>query len=905
MPRPPQAPESKNTHGAEAEAAKAARRRELLNASNVRKKLEEIRRPLGITPVAVRYASRSDDAKDWKRPDASLSIVNLILAAVEDGRDRSMLSWPERCCDGSVAVALALREAEASARYSYCTLGMWPWRARTETSEGSMAPTLGYLVDPVSLQALGRQLASGQLNNSICGNDGLEHYTAARVSMLVSALLESEGGRKSNESPSLRETTIAFSWDPGILDSKARLPGKGSYKPEPDQILRRVIRFTRARPNKKNGDTLAQHFPKLGDPSHAPHCVFGLPLSDKADLQKILISTRRFAERGLDAVVINLHSNILRPIRDTWEQGLSDLLVSLASVPGRRPPVIMFSNDVHALRKAEGMLKAHNVKLGRPAHLRQAIYSPKHDPLGPRHAIPEGGVSVYDADIKDATLTPLRRSVLDIGRRLREATILDGYRTARRALDALHRAASMPLGLAEAEQSAKMLWEEDSDENREVLKTFHSKQEIYALTATCSKSGVAVGQAEQFRDTALKRLQEWQTDTPVSHTLRKLLAKNEWNRQDTLISFPRSEIALLFSTAAEVTSLGIPTCHHKELAEKIGPGRLIIVGPDTNAIHTILASNVAPQRVAIIGDCAGIGLVSSLLRCLSDADGLGAISARAKLLAAKLQGGGADASLDLLEAQFTTSSSSGPRLLDFTQSRDGSKGKVTVVTTSASPPREIRYRSSAKVPVYTPDEIRQFKNVEARYLKDGDLIPILADDVRARIRTAMQASSKTRALIKGYHTLIAKKRSSLPGTEMAEKARHVLALMRGIDPEKIGADEDLNIRRWLKAGMDGLSAEERVRPDAPRDWERFRIFMQALGTAETEARMFWDLSIMATRSFSIQEGAIFHEQMAAFIVDPEGAAHLTGTTSAESLFDSIRNSVEIITDVKNLRENSQ
>ena len=61
MPRPPQAPDSKNTHGAEAEAAKAARKRELLNASNVRKKLEEIRRPLGITPVAIRYASRSDE----------------------------------------------------------------------------------------------------------------------------------------------------------------------------------------------------------------------------------------------------------------------------------------------------------------------------------------------------------------------------------------------------------------------------------------------------------------------------------------------------------------------------------------------------------------------------------------------------------------------------------------------------------------------------------------------------------------------------------------------------------------------------------------------------------------------------------------------------------------------------
>ncbi len=121
--------------------------------------------------------------------------MNLILAAVEDGRDRSILSWPERCCDDSVAVALASRESEASARYSYCTLGMWPWTARTETSEGYMAPTLGYLGDPVSLQALGRQLASGQLNNSICGNDGLEHYTAASVSRLVGALLESKRGR--------------------------------------------------------------------------------------------------------------------------------------------------------------------------------------------------------------------------------------------------------------------------------------------------------------------------------------------------------------------------------------------------------------------------------------------------------------------------------------------------------------------------------------------------------------------------------------------------------------------------------------------------------------------------------------------------------------------------------------
>jgi hypothetical protein len=64
MPRPAQAPDSKNNHGAEAEAAKAARKRELLNASKAKKKLGEIRRPLSITPVAIRYASRSDDAGD-------------------------------------------------------------------------------------------------------------------------------------------------------------------------------------------------------------------------------------------------------------------------------------------------------------------------------------------------------------------------------------------------------------------------------------------------------------------------------------------------------------------------------------------------------------------------------------------------------------------------------------------------------------------------------------------------------------------------------------------------------------------------------------------------------------------------------------------------------------------------
>src|SRR4051794_16572399 len=69
---------------------------------------------LGISsPTPIRYATTAAPS-EWVTCDAASQLISAILAAVRDGRDRMILSWPRRACNGFVAASLAAREAQAS-----------------------------------------------------------------------------------------------------------------------------------------------------------------------------------------------------------------------------------------------------------------------------------------------------------------------------------------------------------------------------------------------------------------------------------------------------------------------------------------------------------------------------------------------------------------------------------------------------------------------------------------------------------------------------------------------------------------------------------------------------------------------------------------------------------------------
>lgn len=863
--------------GAEAQAAQAARIRNLLASADARRLASRVHRPTGLAAVETRYASIGA-VGDWRRPGAALAVAECVLDAVADGTDRAVLSWPQRACDGVVAVAVALREARARGLLAHSAIAVWPWRAPSGASHGSMGPTRSLYVHPDDLRAVGRGIATAVAGRQEWCRDGFAHFESARVEIRAGDLCPPAGVAFDGERvPTLRELTPAFSLD-----------AAGNFGAEPGQLLRRVLRFTAAGAGRRGGRDQIAHALGIAEcPKRAPHAIYGLPLEGERILSAAL-RFERFCRDGLDAVVVNLHGEVLKSTGNGWQDGLEALVAALSSARGRRPPVVLYSDDPHAVRRAEAILRVENGRLRRVAPVRRGIFAPAHLPVSDLPPAPGGGIARYRADIKDAGLAPMRREAIAIGRIFEASGDRTAMRAARGALDALHIAASMPFGLAEAGTAADTIWNGDSDEERAALSLFYPRQSIRRLAASASAAGLAINESADLVRRAEERLDTWNEATPVSIKLASLLADPAWNAPSTVISFRDARITALFDLASPAGLVRARTTTHRDLAAALGPGRAIVVGPNHAAISALLATSATPGEVLLLGDCAGIGLSAALLRALSGYPGLGVVGERARELGDRIAAGGGDASLDRQELAFRIAPVPEEGVLDFSRGGDAFRGDIAVIRTTR---REIRFRANAKVPVYTPEEVRPFELRVARTLVKGEPIPVFGAEISDRLRRAMARSSRTRAVISGYHSFIAAARGRLPHHDLSACARLVA--------ERMGAPGEVNnIRVWLSAGLRPRGEGERVRPEAPRDWPRFVSFMRALGTDEAAALNFWRFMVLPTRSFSVQEGALFHEVLARFLVDPEGSAHLTRGESVESLLDAVREAVDTVTGIE-------
>lgn len=847
-----------------------------------------VSRPVGLrAPVLTRYKSMVR-VSDWARPEASLPLVDLILQGAQDRLDRAVLSWPKRCCDGAVAAALALREARARGQMTHMTLAMWPWRSASGTSHGSMAPTRSVFIEPRSIVATGQTYAD-LLNSGprpAWLKDGLAHDEAAMLELRLRSLSDFDPDRL----PTLRELTLAFD------------PQNGSYAANSAQILRRVLHLTEAgaRAAAKRLD-LSKFVGKLGCPLSTPFAIFGLPPGRPAEMRPLL-SYSRFMAHGLDAILLNLHESALSPLADQWEGGMRNLLEALPT-GNDRPPLIAFSDSPRILKAAEAMIVEANRSLRRVHPRRSGIFCPEHAPIGPAAPVPRGSFPTVDADIKDAELTSLRRLCLAVSQQFRDAGARAAARAARDALRALHQAASMPLGLNEMEEAARLVWEGDTAEETAIIGRFIPRQSLAAMEHAARRAGVAVAEAALFAQHALERIGLWAEATPVSLVLDRLLEQPEWNGPEAVISFPDRDVADLYGAAVAPGRVKGRLAVHETLGEDLAmAASVLVVAPRAEAIEAMLSASVINAKVLLLGDCAGIGLAMSLLGTVAATQGMEDVAKRARDLRAALERGGARSALnidlDLAEQRLSRAPLPGKTNLDFTGGQDYTGRVFEVRTTSGA---LLRYRPGARTAIYTPYEARIFHLVEAKNLEVGALIVVFHEDLQQRLRTAMARSSATGDTIRHYHEAIAAFRKP-------DVPRQATEIARAMD--EMGRGEELNIRRWLRAGENSSALSGSVRPDAPRDLPRFKAFALAIGIAEYMIPLYWQ-AITLTRSISIKEGAFFHDAMTAFLVDPEGNAHRVGKDgqrptllnaaalqSAESLLDAVREAVDTVIDVR-------
>lgn len=845
-----------------------------------------VHRPGISIPTSVRFSTTAA-ASDWMSADRGRPITDAILTSIEDGMDRVVLAWPSRPGSGFVSAALAIREARSSGRLAHATIGFWPWRS------GATWAARSILVNPSDLS----QTAARAITEIQQGAEWSKPSVAQESLSLLEIRLRDLRASQSSpnivvRSPTLLETTAVF--------PPSQASTGPAYSTDSQQILRRVRDFTHM--GDRNAG-LEAHLTAVGDPLRSPFAIFGLTANSRDDHLLRQLNFQRFHETGIDTVVVDVTRVGRTNLPDEWEPWLLTLLQTLDRTPGRRPPVVVIAEDAFSLRKSVRALRSHNATLqpSRKAPVEVGAFLPEPGLLGGGAVLDSNLPAItIEADIKDASLAQLRQELVRLGRNVRQAGYGVAAEGVSKALAFLRRAASLPLGLREARNVADILYDGDDEVDAATRSQFRPKMALSQLAAAADIIP-AIGESARRLVAAVEtRVSAWDEETPVSDKLGQILGDSTWNRDSTVLTMPDRRIAEIYLGSDRGVNCSCDVIDHRSLAGRAHsdrPERIIVVGPNSDTIRTLLTIGYAPEKILLLGDTAGSALLIGEIGPLARIAAFAGIAGRTTALSAALHRGGADEQLDLAEAEFRISAAVPETEIDFTQAGESYGGEVVQLQTTRT---RLNYRPNSDVLEFSAGEVRPFERVPARSIKRGDRILVLDANVREPLRRALAGSRDTLQQLGLYHNQVAAIRAKTPGGSDMQKARHVLSAMQALDPG-IGAQEIHNVLRWLTADQAPGREDGGRQPRAARDWGRFRLFMQAAGIDAAAADIYWRAAVRPARSYRVQEGHQFNQRVVQFVLDPEGAAAGSAAwKSRQGLWQMVLDSVDEVTDVRTL-----
>jgi hypothetical protein len=824
--------------------------------------------------------------------------VGAIIDSMKDGRDRIVLAWPSRPDNGFVAEAVALREARATGEVTHGTVALWPWRS------GATYAARSILIHAEDICLTARRAFVELYQQPLRKHGMLAHESLCMVELRLNDLVRaSRRGRDpssrtaddlgdsapchdrampkaeplATRNPTLLETTAVF------VPSES--PAPLAYSLNTDQVLRRMRRYTTI-------DTIPGRVAEVGDPLVTPFALMGLMPADQRELARCL-AYERFITHGLDVVVVDLTRTARATLEPDWQRQLTALLTALdgATLP-RRPPIVVLCEDAFAMRRADLAVRKHaeEARTGRRRPLEQGALLLKAGILEAfgSPAPPELPALRFLADVKDASLVPLRDRMIRLIRRLRDAGHGNAAIAVGRGLHTLSTFASLPVGIAEARNVARILFDGDGREEVQARSSFFPTSALQPMAEIDSAAPEFAAETRELLDEVKSRVCNWEQATPVSLKLAQLLGDSGWNASDVLLVLPDARTADVFLVSDSGVACKCTVIEASNLTDLTNTSdwrRVMVVRPESKVVRALLTMPTSPSRVLLLGDAAGTSLIAAELKPLASFPEFAPFAARAAALYAALERGGADETMDFAEVEFHYHIPTAEDVIDLTQAADGYRGEIVHFYLEGG--GRATYRPGGDVLVFTPDEIRPFKRVVARSVVTDDNILVLREDIRERLSEALSRSSKTAAQLKQYHEEVVRFRQRLPGDTLTAKARHVLGAMRAIDTS-IGDHEVPNIVRWL-------SVEPRDSPQQPRaarDQRRFSVFMEAAGIEKTFSNALWNFAIVPVRGYSSQEGHLFNKRIVQFVIDPEGVAAGAGWREYDGLWQTVVDSVD-------------
>jgi hypothetical protein len=593
---------------------RAERAKKLLAASQIRlaaAKPRLVTRPGVSAPMAIHYATTSEP-QSWSDAAAGRPIISAITEAALDGADRVVFPWPSSPGGSFVSAAISLQQARASGSLAYATFAYWPWR------NGATWAARSVLVNPADLLAVARRICTDVHNAADWVSNSVAHEDRAVVELRLEELLEETqtGGQNRGggerivvRSPNLLEVTAVFS--PGEK-------GRAAYMADVDQVLYRMRRHTRI-----GKLSLGKRLSAIGDPIQTPFALLGLPPAAKPELLQPYLRHARVGQLGLDVVVVDLTRPARRSLPDDWEKPFSSLIAALAAIPGRRPPVTVIVEDSYALNIATRILRTHCAALTprRSAPIEVGAYLPQRGVLGPASELPSDLPPIsFEPDIKDAALAPIRKALLSLGTALREEGGATAADAAQRALRFLRRAASLPVGLAEARDITDILHVEEDEIDRTARSAFRPKMELAGLYAVVDRHPVLGAEAKRLAKEIEAKAENWADETPVSAKLAAVLDTSGRRAVGVMVAVSSGRIRDIFLSSERAMRWDCEVVSPDNLAGRLAaarPEQLMVVGPSPEIIRVLLTSPNVPASVVLIGDAAGVGLLCSEIRPIS------------------------------------------------------------------------------------------------------------------------------------------------------------------------------------------------------------------------------------------------------------------------------------------------
>lgn len=641
------------------------------------------------------------------------------------------------------------------------------------------------------------------------------------------------------------------------------------------------------------GQSGERHLQALSNPSFAPVAIFGLPVSKEGALKRYL-AFNRFSGLGIDVVVADLTRSSLRDMGNNWPAALSNLVRALRSVAAPRSPIVVLTEDVSVMRKAEAVLRdaAHDARVQGKAYLAEGLLL-RHPgflaaPSGPAAT---ASTVVFRADIKDRALLRLRKDILGAATGLVQAGAEEAAAALRSALSFVRLIANLPVGYAEAKAVIHILHGTDDDDHQAVRSRFFLDGGLAFLNRAIHETPAHRDILRGFHERVCATVSQWETATPISLKLERLIELGKSDHETTLLVLPDRTLVDLFlasDIALQCTWRVTAAKTLLEAAQVSGALRWIVIRPTSDSLKAMLTSDLTPGKVDILGDAAGSALLAAELAPLSKLPAFAPYAGRAAALLDAIGRTASDLRSD--EAELALPLPTLTRELDFTQAGEVYSGPIVKLTTQRGD--SLLYRPSSDVLRHTPDELRAFERVEAQRISEGDHVVVMTKLLMEALRQELARSPKTVETLRQYHKAVAERSAALPGQSRRDKARHLLRLIQSQDAS-FGADELANVYRWIDVDETTLD-DPSAQPQAPRTKRRFQVFAEALGMLPQLSNAYWDYGIRATRAYRVREGLLFYQRAVQFVVEPESLMAKHADRDLHALWQSIMDSVDAV-----------